>query len=336
MRLWNVVLPLVVAACGGAAPSANDPASGEPARGAVVKPPVDLTGDVGEVAGKLVTVPHGAELLVDAEVLRAHPVGQRVGPLLGALPQWRETLRILGQDPLASHDWVLITGPSLATARGDAIFLRASADEAAVDRALDDLARRSVTPLASPSGNAPSSVRVVPAELDHVPRVALRAHPQLLVVVPSAAAGDTARALTSVRVLPSRKPAEAVRVWMARPHDTVPELPECLAELRARVLVAQGNGADPGGADLFAEGSCGDEASAVAAADRLRRDVGRANNFLVRLATHGLLNGAEVTTEGPMLRAHLHASREQLEATLGAVSAFLGVGAAQASSSIKR
>jgi hypothetical protein len=46
---------------------------------------------------------------------------------------------------------------------------------------------------------------------------------------------------------------------------------------------------------------------------------------LVRIATRGLLNNVEVKVEGKIVKAHLTASREQMEGLLQTVAAQMGV-----------
>ena len=53
-------------------------------------------------------------VIVNMAVIRAHPVGAKLGPLLSAIPQWDDFHRRLGRvDPVRDTDWVLINGPSL-------------------------------------------------------------------------------------------------------------------------------------------------------------------------------------------------------------------------------
>jgi hypothetical protein len=70
----------------------------------------------------------------------------------------------------------------------------------------------------------------------------------------------------------------------------------------------------PGGAgEAFADMSCDDEASAARVADALRERAERANNVVVRVLTQDLLGGLSITTEGPVVKVRLPATREQLE-----------------------
>jgi hypothetical protein len=71
-----------------------------------------------------------------------------------------------------------------------------------------------------------------------------------------------------------------------------------------------------GGADVYGEGDCTDEAAAIDSADRLTELLKRQNSIGVRFATRGLLNNAAVVAEGTKIKLHILANAEQLEAVL--------------------
>ena len=75
---------------------------------------------------------------------------------------------------------------------------------------------------------------------------------------------------------------------------------------------------------IHAEGDCTDEAGATDSADALNNLIKQQNSVVVRLATRGLLNNANVVAEGKQIKLHVQATQEQLEAVLNAVAASLG------------
>jgi hypothetical protein len=78
-----------------------------------------------------------------------------------------------------------------------------------------------------------------------------------------------------------------------------------------------------GGADVYAEGDCTDEAAATDSADRLTELIKRQNSIGVKFATRGLLNKAVVIAEGSTIKLHVEATVEQLEAVLQLTAAAL-------------
>ena len=108
------------------------------------------------------------------------------------------------------------------------------------------------------------------------------------------------------------------------PHRLLRDVPESITEMRLRV-VARANG----GADIFAEGDTADPATASAAAEDFARFVRRRNDFLTSLVTHGLLGGAEITSEGRVVKAHVPATRDQVQAIVDLVAGLLGVDSPQ-------
>ena len=66
---------------------------------------------------------------VNVQLIRKHPVGARMGPVLQALPQWRDFLKGAQTpvDPIRDTDWILIYGPSLIHTDKDAVLVRYTA-----------------------------------------------------------------------------------------------------------------------------------------------------------------------------------------------------------------
>ena len=81
-------------------------------------------------------------LVVNAEVIRLHPVGARMGYLLRGIPQWDEFMSGTDIDPVRDTDWVLISGPSLVNTSRDVILIHYSAPDAAIDKAIDVVSKK--------------------------------------------------------------------------------------------------------------------------------------------------------------------------------------------------
>lgn len=306
---------LVALADAGAAPGANGP-----------RDPGSMIGLAGIVTAGQVNV----TLLVNISVVRQNPVGARIGPLLFALPQWNDFIRgadaeKAGVDPIRDTDWILIYGPSLIHTERDAVLVHYSAPDKLVDEAVDAVAMRY-----DRGGPFDAGVPGVKASLgyaDLAERVFLRAQPHVLAVVPKDKATEFAKALRRAPISPKVRPGEAMRLTVVDPWKqiSIPGLKfdRAVSELRMWIVPR----AD-GSADLFAEGDCADELAAEDAARALTDLLRRQNSVGVRIATRGLLNDAKVVANGKRFEFKLTASRDQLEAILQLVGAFLGANVA--------
>jgi hypothetical protein len=157
---------------------------------------------------------------------------------------------------------------------------------------------------------------------DNAQRVFLRPQSKLLVIVPPSHAHEAA--LTFKKQSPRGPPAaEAMRLIVRNPSNqiSIPGLKfsQNLKEMRMWIVPRT-----DGGADIYAEGDCTDDASAIDSADRLTDLLKRQNSLGVKIATRGLLNKAVVVAEGTKIKLHVEASAEQLEAVLQLAGAAMG------------
>jgi hypothetical protein len=257
-------------------------------------------------------------LFVNAEVIRQHPVGAKMGFLLRGIPQWDEFMSGTDIDPIRDTDWVQIAGPSLINTARDGVLIHYSAPDAVVDRAVDVVSRKY-----DRGGRYDAGVPGVKASLAHADRaerVLLRAQPHVLAVVPPGIAEKSARQLVAARLPAHNHAGEAVYLRLVNPHHPMPEVPEAITEMRLRVVP----GADLG-ADVFIEGDTKDAGEAADAADGIRRLVRRHNDALTSMITHGLFDHVEVGSEGALVKAHLTVTLDQIETLTALVAGFLGV-----------
>lgn len=256
---------------------------------------------------------------VNVALVRRHPVGARMGPVLQALPQWRDFLKGAQSpvDPIRDTDWILIYGPSLIHTDKDAVLVRYNAGDDAVDATIASLARSY-----DKGGPYDAGVPGVVGSLgyaDNAQRVFLRPQSKLLVIVPPSHAHEAA--VTFRKQTPRGPPStEAMRLVVRNPSNqiSIPGLrfSQSLKEIRLWVIPR----AD-GGADVYAEGDCTDEEAALDSAERLTELLKRQNSLGVRFATRGLLNNAAVVADGKKIKLHVLATPEQLEAVLQLVAA---------------
>jgi len=263
-------------------------------------------------------------LIVNIAVIRTNPVGARMGPLLYAIPQWNDFMKgsQAAVDPIRDTDWILIYGPSLIHTERDAVIIHYSIGDDVVDNAVESIAKRYAGGGAYDAGVP--GVRASLGHADNAERVFLRGQPHVLTIVPKDKATDFAKLMKRASIQPKVRPGEALRLVVKDPWKqiSVPGLKfnESVKELRLWVVPR----ASDGGADVYIEGDCTDEAAASDAADALSDLIKRQNSIMVRAATRGLLNNAKVEANGTHINSHLSVSQDQLEAILQGVGAYLG------------
>ena len=293
-------------ALGGVDGGAAGPATGRDARG---------------ILGGAASVSAGADLVtvfVNMQVIRSHPEGARLQPILAAIPQWKQFMVGSSIDPLRDCDWLLIMGPSLLNTEKDAVFVHYSAPDTVIDTAIGTISK--AYPKGGPMDVGVPKVKAWRAYADNAERVFLRPSPHVAVIVPATHATQFARVLVANPIVPRIRPGEAVSIRALRPGGSINLIPQSISELRIWVVPRNADG----GADVYAEGDCPDPAAASAAAVDIRDTIQKKNSFGVRLVTAGLFNSVDVTTDGPMLKAHLSASKEQIDAVLGLVAGQVG------------
>ena len=324
--------PKLEAGTDAAPPSVNDAAPSHPESGAGVREDAaiaqagqvsgsvrDAVGMIG-AGGAVQAGPQNVIVTINMAVIRAHPVGSRMGPLLSALPQWDDFLAGTGVDPVRDTDWVSINGPSLIHSDRDVILVHYSAPDTLVDRALDVVGKKAGN--GGPFDAGVPRMKAILGHADRADRIFMRPQPHVLAVVPVYYAVTAARMLVRATIPRApKRPGEALRLTLLHPHGPMPAIPESVTELRLWIVPRNTDG----GADVLGEGDTADPPSARAAVETLKRVVQDQNSFGVKLLTHGLLDGVELSADGPTLRLHAPISRNQLEVLLAFAAGRLGV-----------
>jgi hypothetical protein len=257
-------------------------------------------------------------LVVNAEVIRQHPVGAHMGYMLRGIPQWDEFMNGTDIDPVRDADWVQVAGPSLVNTARDVVLIHYSCPDATVDRAIAVVSKK--YDRGGPYDAGVPGVKATLAHADRAERVLLRAQPHVLAVVPPSIAEKSARALTTSRLPAHNHPGEAVYLRLVNPHHPMPEVPESITEMRLRVVPRPDLGAD-----VFIEGDTKDASAATDAAGELRKVARRHNDAFTAMLTHGLLDRVEVTTDGSLVKAHIPVTLDQIQTITALVSSFLGL-----------
>lgn len=283
--------------------------------GAFGRDPGSLLGGVGAVGAGTNKV----TVLVNFQVLKTHPLGPRIQPLLMAIPEWKQFMTGTAIDPYRDTDWILITGPSLIHTEKDAIFLHYSVADSDVDKAVETVsgqyARGGRVDLGVPGA------RAWRAYAHGAERTFVRPSSHFVMIVPPASAAKFAAAYRKAGLKPRFRKGEAVSVEAVEPGANVSLFPRSISKLRMWVVPRDVDG----GADLYVEGDCPNPAAASAAAAELKQTVRQKNSIMVRLVTNGLLDGFDTSSDGSTMKAHLSASKEQIEAILSLAGGYLGV-----------
>jgi hypothetical protein len=270
-------------------------------------------------AGNVQAGPQNIVLTVSMAVVRAHPVGKRIGPLIEVVPQWDTFLEGTGVDPLRDVDWISINGPALRHTEKDVILVRYSASDAVVDKAIGVLAKKSGQ--GGPVNLGVPGVKATRGYADRAERIFLRPQSHVLAVVPAYYAKTAAQILSKASVPATlKRPAEAMRLTLVHPHGPMPQIPESVTEIRLWVVPRN----EDGGADVYGEGDTADAAACEAATDAIARLIDSVNTGFVPLLTRGILNHVETHADGSTVRLHLSASKGQIEVVLSFVAGQLG------------
>jgi hypothetical protein len=271
-------------------------------------------------AGSAQAGPQNVIVTINMAAIRAHPVGMRIGPLFAAIPQWDDFLVGTGIEPLRDTDWVSINGPSLIHSEKDVILVHYSASDAVVDRALEAVGQKSSN--GGPYDAGAPGVKAILGHADRADRVFMRPQAHVVAVVPPYYAATAARVLARATIPRApKRPTEALRLTLIHPHGPMPAIPESVTEVRLWIVPRNADG----GADVYAEGDTASPEVCADVVETLKGVVREQNSFGVKLLTHGLLDGIELTPDGKTVRMHVPVSRDQLEVILAFSAGRLGV-----------
>jgi hypothetical protein len=261
-------------------------------------------------------------VVVNAEVIRKNPAGPSLAALLRRVDQWDQFMRGTDIDPVKDIDWIIISGPSIQNTTRDVVLVRYSATDAKVDHAMDVVASH------YPQGGAfdagVPSMKAVRSFSDGAERVVMQPRPHVLAVVPTSAAAKVARQLATASVPAHVRKGEALYLRVVDPHHPMPQVPASISELRLRIVPT-----DDDGADVLLEGDTNAAEAAKQAASEIealfRSINGSMAGIYLRATVGDLLDGVEVTSEGSMVKVHLHASPEEIAAIIGLAGTLPGV-----------
>jgi hypothetical protein len=146
------------------------------------KPGEGIGSPIAGIGDKRVVDPNAhVQVLVQMNRVRQHPLGNRVGPLLRSVYQWRDFFGPTSIDPVRDLDRMLIVGSQLRDSSGVVAILEFNVPQERIRAAVDLLVAR------DPQGGwLDGGVPAAQARADRGDRVFVLPGPKLLVVAPPA------------------------------------------------------------------------------------------------------------------------------------------------------
>lgn len=260
------------------------------------------------------------QLLVHNDRVRKHPLGERIGPMLKNVYQWRDFFGPTAIDPVRDIDRMLIVGSQLRDSRDVVAILQFNLPQARVREAVDVLVAR------DPEGGwLDGPVPIAKAHADRGERAFVFPSPQILVVTPPAAQASAQRLSKKFR-LPGPKGDEIALAKLSTPWRAFRGFPVAIPKTIRSAELRLSPGADGGVViDVLAHDES--EAQAVTSARALTAALDLGLGGLITIQTARLQGHFE--PDGSDVRGEIILSRRELVAILGIASAFLG-GAAPA------
>ncbi len=222
--------------------------------------PVDAGPSIGDpvalagVAGKVVDANANVRLMVFTDRIRNHPLGSRIGTLLGAVDQWKDFFGPTGLDPIKDVDRILIAGPQLRKSSEVVAVLRVNVANDKLRAAVDALVKRDGQWL-------DAGVPAARMQADRAERVIVLPAPQIVVVAPPSAEKH-ALSLGPGLKFPNPKGNEAMTTFVVTPWRAfvgIPfEIPKSIKWVRMKITATSDGGAV---AEIVAEDESAESAS---------------------------------------------------------------------------
>jgi hypothetical protein len=278
--------------------------------------PVALSGD----AKKVVDPNANVRVTVYTEKIRSHPLGRRVGRLLGSVYQWKDFFGPTTIDPIRDVDRLLIVGPQLRDSSGVVAVLKLNLPRARIEAALDAIVK------ADPEHGEwiDAGIPAARAYADRAPRVFVLPAPGVVVVTPPSAEKSALSLGKKTGIRPAQGD-EVALAYVIEPSNLTKgnpliQLPPSLRWVRARLTPDDKGG---GFIDIEAE----DESPEVAAshAKDLARQLTAEDLRLwaVGFPESRLVERAELHADGATIRGSLYIGPAWVQAFLDLAETFL-------------
>jgi hypothetical protein len=277
--------------------------------------PVALSGD----ARKVVDPNANVRVTVFTEKIRAHPLGARVGRLLGSVYQWKDFFGPAAIDPIRDVDRILIVGPEFRDSAGVVAVLKLNLPPAKIRAALEAIVK------GDPQGEwLDAGIPAARAHADRAPRVFVLPAPGIVVVTPPSAE----RSALSLGKRTGIRPAQGDEVALAyviKPsnltrRNPIIQLPSSLRWLRARLTPD-----DKGGGTIDVEALDESPEQAETNAKALARQLMAEDLRLWALQFPGsrLVERADLHADGATIRGSIYVGPAWVQSFMNLAETFL-------------
>ena len=193
---------------------AADPEKPKEGQGGKIRDPVAVIGAAASVADPNAHV----RLLLYNRRIRNHPLGKRVGHLLGMANQWKSFFGPAGIDPVQDVDQILIAGPQLRDSSKAVVVLQHRAGGEKIRAAIGNLMKKRKPPGKWEEVNG---VSVTQAFADRADRTFLLPSPSVVVLVPPSARDAALKQVRPGMRLPKPKGKEVMTTFVRTPANAM-------------------------------------------------------------------------------------------------------------------
>jgi hypothetical protein len=290
---------------------------GTPGPGRAIGDPVAMSG-----ADKVADVNANVKILIYNERVRNHPLGPRIGRILGTAYQWRDFFGPTSLDPIRDIDRMLIVGPQLRDSSEVIAVLQHNVGEAKMRQAIDVLVQRDPT-----GGWLDGGVPQASARADRAARVFVLPTKDLVIVTPPSALENVVKQGRHLHLLPPKGP-EVMTAYVKTPWRVFIGLPfrvEKSIKWAKLALVPRPDG----GAIAYVEAEDESPEAAQRNAEQLEAAARAASEM--QLGILGALLGTQKTkfvdeivfqANGSKIVGHITANAKQVASLLEMASAF--------------
>jgi len=291
--------------------------------GGAPNPMAGLSGD----AKKVVDPDSNVRLVVYPEKIRTHPLGARIGKLLGSVYQWRDFFGPAKLDPIRDVDRIMIVGPELRDSSKVVAILKLNVSGPRVHEAIDAIVRSDTEHGEWLDAGIPAAT----AYADRAPRIFVMPAPNIVVVVPPSA---KEAALKLPRNLNIRRAAGAEVLWAYAVNPWRParmlrlDLPKSIRSAQVWISPAEGGGAlvETEAEDESPEAAERDAAAIMSLINQnlaLADTIGSILGGVLGVQAPKLVEKIELHAEGSKIRGSAQLTEQQVELVFSQLEPFL-------------
>ena len=262
-------------------------------------------------------------LAIYTEKIRRHPLGPRIGKLLGSIYQWRDFFGPAGLDPIRDVDRVMVTGSQLRNSKDVVAILKLNVGQERIRGAIDAIVRADTE-----HGEwLDASVPAATAYADRAPRIFVLGAPGIVVVTPPSALENVLAGAKRLSLRPAAGPEVAIAylVTPSRVRGLPVRIPESI--LWAKITVTP---SESGGAVLQSVALDKTPELAAQHAEELERGLNAAASFdlgilgtFLGLSGRPLVQRIQFTSQGSEIHGEAQVTQPQLLELLGLAETFL-------------